>query len=56
MFIKIEEEFSDLFKDNLFKFYYVLILFGCYICKVKNFLCDVCFLKEFCVFKVSFKV
>ncbi|GAA8646138.1 endonuclease III [Helicobacter pylori] len=53
--IKTEEELSDLFKDNLSKLHHALILFGRYTCKAKNPLCGACFLKEFCVSKVSFK-
>lgn len=53
---KTEEELVKVFKTDLSPLHQGLVLFGRYICKSKNPLCDSeCFLSEFCVSKEPFK-
>lgn len=44
------------FKNDLHALHQGMVLFGRYICKSKNPLCEECFLTEFCKTKESFKV
>ena len=44
------------FKNDLHALHQGMVLFGRYVCKAKNPLCDECFLTEFCKTKKSFKV
>jgi len=44
------------FKNDLHALHQGMVLFGRYICKAKNPLCEECFLAEFCKTKKSFKV
>ncbi len=44
------------FKNDLHALHQGMVLFGRYICKAKNPLCEECFLTEFCKTKKSFKV
>jgi len=44
------------FKNDLHALHQGMVLFGRYVCKAKNPLCDECFLAEFCKTKKSFKV
>lgn len=54
--IKTEEELSKAFVTELATLHQAMVLFGRYICKAKNPLCDTeCFLTEFCKDKGSFK-
>ncbi len=54
--LKTEEDLVKLFKTNLHQLHQGMVLFGRYICKAKNPLCDSeCFLQEFCKSKESFK-
>ncbi len=54
--LKTEEELSKKFKTNLHTLHQAMVLFGRYICKAKNPLCEEkCFLKEFCKSKEGFK-
>ncbi len=54
--LKCEEELVKLFKSNLSPLHQGLVLFGRYICKSKNPLCDSeCFLNQFCVSREPFK-
>ena len=53
---KTEEDLVRIFKTNLHQLHQAMVLFGRYICKAKNPLCDSeCFLQEFCKTKQSFK-
>jgi len=53
---KTEEELSKTFVTELAILHQAMVLFGRYICKAKNPLCDSeCFLVEFCRTKVNFK-
>jgi endonuclease-3 len=54
--LKTEEELSKKFKTNLHTLHQAMVLFGRYICKAKNPLCESeCFLAKFCKSKESFK-
>ncbi len=54
--LKTEETLVKVFKTNLHQLHQGMVLFGRYICKAKNPLCDSeCFLQEFCKSKESFK-
>ena len=44
------------FKNDLHALHQGMVLFGRYVCKAKNPLCDECFLTDFCKTKKSFKV
>ena len=51
-----EEELVKAFKTDLSPLHQGLVLFGRYICKSKNPMCETeCFLRDFCVSKESFK-
>lgn len=53
---KTEEELVKLFKTDLSALHQGFVLFGRYICKSKNPMCnDECFLQEFCTSKEPFK-
>lgn len=53
---KTEEELSKIFITELATLHQAMVLFGRYICKAKNPLCDTeCFLREFCRNKSNFK-
>ena len=45
---KVEADLVKKFQDNLNILHQGMVLFGRYICKAKNPLCDQCFVKEFC--------
>ena len=49
--IKVEEELSKKFKDDLYILHQAMVLFGRYICRAKNPKCEECFLTEFCKIK-----
>ncbi len=55
--IKSEETLSKIFKTDLNALHQAMVLFGRYICKAKNPLCDSeCFLSELCKSKERFKI
>ncbi len=54
--LKTEATLVKKFKNNLHALHQGMVLFGRYICKAKNPLCDECFLTEYCKTKESFKV
>ena len=45
---KVEADLVKKFQDNLNILHQGMVLFGRYICKAKNPLCNQCFVKEFC--------
>ena len=54
--LETEKTLVKKFKTNLHQLHQGMVLFGRYICKAKNPLCDEeCFLQEFCKSKKSFK-
>ena len=50
-----EEQLVKKLKDDLHIFHQAMVLFGRYICKAVNPMCDECFLKDVCKTKKSFK-
>ena len=54
--LKTEEDLVKIFKTNLHQLHQGMVLFGRYICKAKNPLCDSeCFLQPYCKTRESFK-
>ncbi len=54
--IKTEESLTRLFKTDLHNLHQAMVLFGRYICKAKNPLCESeCFLRSYCQTDKSFK-
>ena len=54
--VKTEAQLSVAYGDNLAILHQAMVLFGRYICKAKNPLCnDKCFLREFCQTNANFK-
>ena len=54
--IKTEATLVKKFKNNLHALHQGMVLFGRYICKAKNPMCDECFVKEYCKTTKTFKV
>ncbi|MBA3025989.1 MAG: endonuclease III [Sulfurimonas sp.] len=54
--IKTEATLVKKFKNNLHALHQGMVLFGRYICKAKNPICEECFLTQYCKTKESFKV
>ncbi len=52
---KTEEELVEKLKDNLHILHQGMVLFGRYICKAKNPLCDKCIVQKYCKTKENFK-
>lgn len=52
---KTEIDLVKKFKNDLYILHQGMVLFGRYICKAKNPLCDECFLKDYCKTDASFK-
>ncbi len=54
--LKTEEDLTKIFKTNLHQLHQGMVLFGRYICKAQNPLCDsACFLQAYCKSKARFK-
>ena len=53
---KTEIDLVKKFKDELYILHQAMVLFGRYICKARNPICNECFLSEFCKSKLNFKV
>jgi len=54
--IKTEATLVKKFKNNLHALHQGMVLFGRYVCKAKNPMCDECFVKEYCKTTKTFKV
>jgi endonuclease-3 len=54
--IKTETTLVKKFKNNLHALHQGMVLFGRYVCKAKNPMCDECFVKEYCKTTKTFKV
>ena len=54
--IKTEATLVKKFKNNLHALHQGMVLFGRYVCKAKNPVCDECFVKEYCKTTDTFKV
>ena len=54
--IKTEATLVKKFKNNLHALHQGMVLFGRYVCKAKNPICDECFVKEYCKTTKTFKV
>ncbi len=52
---KTEETLVKKFKNNLHRLHQGMVLFGRYICKAKNPVCEECFMVSYCKTKESFK-
>ncbi len=52
---KTEEDLVRAFKTELHTLHQAFVLFGRYICKSKNPICDECIVEEFCQSKAGFK-
>ena len=53
---KTEATLVRKFKNNLHALHQGMVLFGRYVCKAKNPICDDCFVKEYCKTTETFKV
>jgi endonuclease-3 len=53
---KTEATLVRKFKNNLHALHQGMVLFGRYVCKAKNPICDECFVKEYCKTTKTFKV
>ena len=53
---KTEATLVRKFKNNLHALHQGMVLFGRYVCKAKNPMCDECFVKEYCKTTKTFKV
>ena len=53
---KTEATLVRKFKNNLHALHQGMVLFGRYVCKAKNPICDECFVKEYCKTTETFKV
>ena len=54
--IKTEATLVKKFKNNLHALHQGMVLFGRYVCKAKNPICNECFVKEYCKTTETFKV
>jgi endonuclease-3 len=54
--IKTEATLVKKFKNNLHALHQGMVLFGRYVCKAKNPMCEECFVKEYCKTTKTFKV